>query len=81
LFILACALVVNYETFGAIDVSTRVSTNPFSVFFGWGCASYWTEFPMPCPEQIVTTMPFYAAAAYSLGAFMALRRSPATAVV
>jgi hypothetical protein len=36
---------------------------------------------MPCPEQIVTTMPFYAAAAYSLGAFMALRRSPATAVV
>jgi hypothetical protein len=42
--------------------------SPFSHYFGWGCQP-----KNGCIDQLVTTMPFYAAASYSLGALLALK--------
>jgi uncharacterized membrane protein YsdA (DUF1294 family) len=39
-----------------------------SHYFGWGCQP-----KDHCLDQLITTMPFYAALAYSLGAWVALR--------
>jgi hypothetical protein len=43
--------------------------SPFSHYFGWGCQPQ-----NHCIDQLVTTMPFYASAAYSLGAWLAFKR-------
>jgi len=42
--------------------------SPLSHYFGWGCQP-----KNHCLDQLVTTMPFYAALAYSFGAWLALR--------
>jgi hypothetical protein len=42
----------------------------FSHYFGWGCQP-----KDHCLDQLVTTMPFYAALAYSFGAWLAFRTS------
>lgn len=40
----------------------------FSHYFGWGCQP-----KDRCLDQLMTTMPFYAAASYSLGAWFAFK--------
>lgn len=40
----------------------------FSHYFGWGCQP-----KHHCLDQLMTTMPFYAAASYSLGAWLAFK--------
>jgi hypothetical protein len=42
------------------------SSGPLSHYFGWGCS------PQDrCLDQLLITMPFYAAAAYSMGGWLA----------
>jgi hypothetical protein len=45
------------------------SQSPFSHYFGWGCRP-----KDRCIDQLIVTMPFYAAVAYSLGAWLGLRK-------
>jgi hypothetical protein len=52
---------------GYTSVLTR-EQSPFSHYFGWGCQP-----KDHCIDQLVTTMPFYAAASYSLGALLAFK--------
>jgi hypothetical protein len=42
--------------------------SPLSHYFGWGCQP-----KNHCLDQLVTTMPFYAALAYSLGAWLGFK--------
>lgn len=42
--------------------------NRFSHYFGWGCQP-----KNHCIDQLIVTMPFYAAASYSIGAWLALK--------
>jgi hypothetical protein len=44
------------------------SANPFSHYFGWGCQP-----KNRCLDQILVTMPFYSAIAYSIGGWIGLR--------
>jgi hypothetical protein len=46
------------------------SGGTLSHYFGWGCQP-----KDRCLDQLVITMPFYAATAYSLGAWLALKGS------
>jgi hypothetical protein len=41
----------------------------FAHYFGWGCQP-----KDRCVDQMVFTMPFYAASAYSLGAWLAFKK-------
>ena len=45
----------------------------WSHFFGSGCRS---DLGGPCLDQLIFTMPFYASAAYSLGALLARKMRP-----
>jgi hypothetical protein len=44
------------------------SANPFSHYFGWGCQP-----KNRCLDQILVTLPFYSAIAYSLGGWIGQR--------
>jgi hypothetical protein len=44
------------------------SANPFSHYFGWGCQP-----KNRCLDQILITLPFYSAIAYSLGGWIGQR--------
>lgn len=50
---------------------TSVLTDPqsrFSHYFGWGCQP-----KNHCFDQLIVTLPFYAATSYSIGAYLALK--------
>jgi hypothetical protein len=44
------------------------SADPLSHYFGWGCQP-----KNRCLDQILVTMPFYSAIAYSMGGYLGLR--------
>jgi len=67
--VLLCA---RFAAFSPSEVSVMDSAGAdlslrFSHFFGFGCGN------RPCHDEIVGTLPFYSAVAYSLGALAALR--------
>lgn len=62
---ISLALVILFVPFTPVEVS-GIELAKFDLFFGWGCLPQ--NF---CLEQVAFTMPFYAACAYSLGAFLA----------
>jgi hypothetical protein len=49
------------------------SANPFSHYFGWGCQP-----KNRCLDQILVTMPFYSAIAYSIGGLLGRRTANPT---
>jgi hypothetical protein len=57
---------------GAPKYAALSSSKRLSHFFGWGCRP-----KNSCIDQLVTTMPFYSAVAYSLGAWIARKTGPA----
>ena len=49
------------------------SPNPFSHYFGWGCQP-----KNRCLDQILVTLPFYSAFAYSIGGWLGRRTAKPT---
>lgn len=68
-------VVINFPTTGQLilhQYASLSSPHVMSHFFGWGCQP--TNF---CSDRLIFTMPFYASAFYSVGAWIALsRRTP-----
>lgn len=63
-----CYAVVGGRTLSSEFTSVLVLTgSPFLHYFGWGCQP-----KDGCLDQLIFTMPFYAATAYSIGARLAL---------
>lgn len=61
LILLYCLIAEPTPFSGIVSIFQR-GGNPFSHFFGWGCR------PQDhCLDELLITMPFYAATAYSLG--------------
>jgi len=69
-FLLCCALLVfsaRHSTYGSIFAN---GPSVWSHYFGWGCQPR-----NHCLDQVLITMPFYAATAYSVGSWFASRVS------
>jgi len=64
--ILCYAVVAIPTLFPRLTSVLAVSSNPLSHYFGWGCRP-----KDGCLDQLLVTMPFYAATAYSSGAWIA----------
>jgi hypothetical protein len=65
--IILCYAVVAFPTLVPHMTSVLNQTgSPFSHYFGWGCQP-----KDRCFDQLLVTMPFYTATAYSLGAMLA----------
>ena len=70
-FAALCAVVIAFPATGQLALSqygNLSSASRFSHFFGWGCQPR-----NRCLDQVVITLPFYTAIAYSLGAVLARR--------
>jgi hypothetical protein len=64
-----CYFVIAFPWNGPIvfkDYAYLSSSSPLSHFFGWGCRP-----ELRCLDQLDITLPFYCAAAYSMGAYVA----------
>jgi len=62
-----CYAVVAGATFSPFETSVlTTSGDPLAHYFGWGC-----QLKYRCQDQLLITMPFYASAAYSIGAWLA----------
>lgn len=57
--------------FTALRYPASLGGSPLELYFGWGCGG-----AHPCFDQAALTLPFYAAAAYSIGALLARRAVP-----
>ena len=71
LAVLGCALVA-FSSTGQLLLHQYARLSSPSLlphFFGWGCQNL-------CLDQLLITMPFYSAGAYSLGAWLARRIGP-----
>jgi hypothetical protein len=72
-------LILTYAFFFIRSISPGFSSvlaqepSRFAHYFGWGCQP-----KDRCVDQIVVTMPFYAASAYSLGAWLAFKKKPSS---
>jgi hypothetical protein len=72
-------LILTYAFFSIRSISPGFSSvlthepSRFSHYFGWGCQP-----KDRCLDQIMVTMPFYAASAYSLGAWLAFKKRHAS---
>jgi len=72
--VLSYALVAVPTLTPALTSVLDQSGGPLSHYFGWGCQP-----KNRCLDQLLITMPFYAAVAYSLGAWLA-RKLPKTRI-
>jgi hypothetical protein len=55
-------------SFTSVMIQAGVNQSRFSHYFGWGCQPR-----NGCFDQTLVTMPFYAATAYSIGAWLATK--------
>ena len=65
-------LILAYATLTRPDLTSQISvlagsSDPLSHYFGWGCQP-----KNHCFDQLLVTMPFYAATAYSIGGRLGL---------
>jgi hypothetical protein len=66
--VILCCVVVAFPVIGQLSVAQYAglsSSSRLSHFFGWGCQP-----KNRCFDQLMITLPFYSATAYSLGALL-----------